>query len=719
MANIPSSMSRAAGLSEALLSEAPKAPKDVAPKAKNSASFAEHLDEPQAKQVLAQAQKQTNGASRSSAQAQAQTQNRPAPTKKPAQSADSKNVNARDDRPIDRNLKKAPKPSAAATPREAQAPVRREEAKASSEAPAQTSKAETQSTKPTKSQLSGMTEKSKDTPAGKVTEEGAVLVLQADDIPTEGQAVLDATAFDAKATEGEPWQDRLEDMLMFMGIPPQTLQQDLPSLAILTGQLQNLAPESIPGTLAESPLLNDMLASADPETVIEQVKPLGLWLDEMGWSPDGLVVKDPEAFQELMNTPVSLKDVMKTFQVDVERVVTEAKILQETIPMDGAAPYIARATRLQAEAPQAALAQEQTQRPIKGAEGEAKNSGISPDLLALINGGVVAGHDQLAHAKPLEGAVKSPETISKSNTLDQLMAAMSLPTAASPDLMPKVALVQENPFQAMEMTTSETFAFTDALPVEAQTLSKGDRQAWLENIQAFQIQAEGPVSASAEKANTFTPEIMLERMSEAALVSLGDSAEGEEKGGDLHSEGETDHSPTTASGGTQKSQNTFELGTSETQKAQPNNPVQKAVFENAQMLVKEGGGAMRIDIGNQETGAIDLAVEVIDGKVEVKISAASAEARQMIAQDLPKLREFLQDQNLNLSKVEVGLSGGSQWTSSDGRNSRQESSSQNEEITALNGRLNQRSSKSYSRISSTQDLQPTAAREGGGIKVRV
>lgn len=714
MANIPSSMSRSTGISEGLLPEAPKVARVVPSQAKPSTNFQKHLEEPPAKAALVQAQKQTNGATRSDASAQ-----KSVPEKKPALTRDSKTTNPKEQRSIDMNPKKAPLATAVSEkyPMGPSAPAPKEDAAQAAE-PALDSKPETmEPTKPVKSQLTGVTEETKETDdndLGRLVEGASVLVVQAEDIPVEGQAILDTSAFDAKATEGESWQNRLEDMLMYMGIAPQTLQKDLPSLAILTGQLENIAPASIPNALADSPLLNNVLASADPEAVIEEVKPLGLWLDEMGWSPDGLVVKDPEAFQELMNTPVSLKDVMKTFKVDVDRVVTEAKVLQATLPLEGAAPYIARASSIQMESDPPA------DRPIKGAERETNNSRIKPELLAILNGRGMASQDPTVAPSLKEVPVKAPESLNQLRSLDQIMTAIGSPILAASDGLPKATLAQENPFQTMELTARETFTFTEATPIDAAPMSKSDRQSWLENIQAFQLQTEGLEPNAPEKSRGFNPEILIERMGQLSLASLGDSPEGRDQGGeDFLSEGGTDASPANASQGTQKSQNTFELGTAETQKAQPTNLVQKAVIENAQMLVKDGGGAIRIDIGNKETGSIDLAVEVKDDKVEVKISAASPEARQLLAQELPKLRELLQNQNLNLSKVEVGLSGGSSWTSSDGQSSRRESSTQSDELAALNGRISRESSKSYSRISSSQANQPSVTREGGGIKVRV
>ncbi|MES2746435.1 MAG: hypothetical protein V4655_13470, partial [Bdellovibrionota bacterium] len=453
--------------------------KEVSAKSKGGSKFEEHLEEPPIKSTLAQAQKQTSGSTRSST-----------PTPRPAsdhksmpdqtQSRESKSAQATKGRSsLDMNERKAPAPK----------PEGEARASKDTKTPEVNAKPQTNTASkpdaPVKSPLTG-TAPTKAT-ENKPATEGAVMVLQEGDIPDDG--TLEAIAYDPKELEGEPWQKRLEDMMMFMGMAPQALQQEIPSLALLTGQLQNIEPESIPTILAESPLLQNVMASADPEAVVEQIKPLGLWLDDIGWSPEGLVIKDPVAFQDLMNTPVSLKDVMKTFEVDVDRVVKEANILKETLPMDGAAPYIARATRMQAESGKPVIDKAaNVQRKVKGAESDNNDS----DILALLGGAAVLQGEVKTLIKGKEGAVKAPETLSKSSasTIDQLIASMAAPVSSAQGLegLPKVALTAENPFQNMTMTASETISF-DENGFDTSPTPRENRQDWLENIQAFQLQS--------------------------------------------------------------------------------------------------------------------------------------------------------------------------------------------------------------------------------------
>jgi hypothetical protein len=90
------------------------------------------------------------------------------------------------------------------------------------------------------------------------------------------------------------------------------------------------------------------------------------------------------------------------------------------------------------------------------------------------------------------------------------------------------------------------------------------------------------------------------------------------------------------------------------------------IFDNSSMLIKEGGGSIRLDLGSKDTGPLDLALDIRDNTVELRIVTHSDQAREALVQELPRLREFLQNQNLNLEKVEIGLSYGSAWSESSG-----------------------------------------------------
>lgn len=724
------------GLGEALSNETVPAPDAPSVQSKGSPKFEDHLAQPEPKAKAAQNQVQAKVAAKPNPQGPTR---RPTDTKSDAKASPANpkaNANlARADQAI-LSQKPQAKSDKPATPAEREPLSNTKEVTASGERADDASKAspEKPPTKAKNAKVAGLGEKAdKDSvQAGTDNDKPSILVIQPEDLPTSEQGSLDEVALDLSNEEGATWEKRLEDMLAFMGIQPANISRELPSLAILTGQLQFVEPESIPTTLAESPMLGNVMASADPSTIIDEVKPLGDWLNDMGWSGDGLIIKDPVAFQDLMNTPVSLKDLMKTFQVDPDRIVAEAKILQETIPMDGAAPYIARATKMQADpslpqlAPKKVAGVDPTVSPAvekMSQEKEARN----PMEAEFLN--VILGNAGL-NPKATNGAdSKAPETqpmpkvdgkAQPLSSIDQMLASLAIPSGnPAMEGMPKAMLTTQNPFQSIEMRSSETFTFDPESGIDdTPIVSRSERRDFMENIQAFNIQSDSSAPQAVDKARAFDPSVLLERLSEVTLTGSGDSngsdAEGDE--GLQHSNDESFTNFNSAPA--QKSSTIFQLETAEPSKVQAPQQLKKEVFDNASMLVKDGGGAMRIDIGNKELGAIDLAVEVKDNKVEIKIVAASPQAREMLATELPKLRESLQNQNLNLSKVEIGLSGGSSWTSSDGRSSQREQSSQREELLGVSG-TGQKSSRSYRQVNNTQNLQPQVIHDGGSIKVRV
>lgn len=87
----------------------------------------------------------------------------------------------------------------------------------------------------------------------------------------------------------------------------------------------------------------------------------------------------------------------------------------------------------------------------------------------------------------------------------------------------------------------------------------------------------------------------------------------------------------------------------------------KEIFDKAEMLVKDGGGSMKIDMNSDELGKLDLAVNVQGDKVDLRIIASSEKVKEILTQDIPKLREALSDQNLHLKNVEISQQSMGGW----------------------------------------------------------
>ncbi len=144
------------------------------------------------------------------------------------------------------------------------------------------------------------------------------------------------------------------------------------------------------------------------------------------------------------------------------------------------------------------------------------------------------------------------------------------------------------------------------------------------------------------------------------------------------------------------------------------------ILDKSSMLIKDGGGSIRLDLGSKEMGSLDLALEIRDQTVELRIVAHSEQAREALVQELPKLRESLQNQNLNLEKVEIGLSYGSSWSQSsgNGQQNREQFFENNSESSSRGPQGIRSTSRSYRQsIASTPEARVPL--HNGLIQVRV
>lgn len=145
------------------------------------------------------------------------------------------------------------------------------------------------------------------------------------------------------------------------------------------------------------------------------------------------------------------------------------------------------------------------------------------------------------------------------------------------------------------------------------------------------------------------------------------------------------------------------------------------IINNAKMMLKDGGGSIRIDLGTQELGSIDLAIEVQENALELKIAAGSEMAKEIIGAELPKLKEALLNQNLDLKSVEIGLKSEQQWSQSFSENGGGQQGFNREEYTEYtdqngNTRVEKRTQYSSRSVNAESGKSPN---HQGQIQVRV
>jgi flagellar hook-length control protein FliK len=69
--------------------------------------------------------------------------------------------------------------------------------------------------------------------------------------------------------------------------------------------------------------------------------------------------------------------------------------------------------------------------------------------------------------------------------------------------------------------------------------------------------------------------------------------------------------------------------------------------------VKSGNYNLRFNVHPRELGAVDIAMEVRDGRLDAQISSTNPITRDLLSESLPRLRDALQAGGLQLSNLEV------------------------------------------------------------------
>lgn len=89
----------------------------------------------------------------------------------------------------------------------------------------------------------------------------------------------------------------------------------------------------------------------------------------------------------------------------------------------------------------------------------------------------------------------------------------------------------------------------------------------------------------------------------------------------------------------------------------PKESVAAKILGQAQMMFKNGGGSMRVDMEAPGIGKVDVAINLINNQLDVRIITATEQARDMISKEVAGLRDGLNQQGISLRGLEVGKAG--------------------------------------------------------------
>ena len=81
------------------------------------------------------------------------------------------------------------------------------------------------------------------------------------------------------------------------------------------------------------------------------------------------------------------------------------------------------------------------------------------------------------------------------------------------------------------------------------------------------------------------------------------------------------------------------------------------IMKKASLMVRDGGGSARIKLDTSDHGHLDLALKMNDKNLDLRILAESDKVRESLMSEIPKMRELLVHQGLNLDTIEIGVAG--------------------------------------------------------------
>jgi flagellar hook-length control protein FliK len=515
----------------------------------------------------------------------------------------------------------------------------------------------------------------------------------------------------------EDWQLLLQQMLA-MGSPELFMQQN-PALALLSGRLEFVEPAQIPAVVAQSPLLQSILSQAQTADILQTAQPLEQNLQMLGLPfPSAANPAGPMAMAEGQSGQplVTLEETLEALGFDTRRIMQEGDLLKSNLGLEGLQSYMQRAERMRSTLglpvewptlPQAPAA-------VSAApKAPAQTQAVDPALIAQLS----RLAPQTESMETVQLWTQNPERngLMPMTVLDDGMAPMFLnPMENSPEgldalalgaaesnpeaglppppsldevplvmnVIPRAPAATQDPFLAMAqrwnadtLQTLRPEDFMNQARMESEAFSSAQPMRSLDELLNSQlIQApdfnNGMDAAALPQDSTSFDWSSLQTALQDPGSMTGDS-QGETSGrnSDPSFMQQDNNSLFTTAQGPASSNKAFSIETA----AAPQSPAPTVspqqlqdIFDKSSMLLKEGGGSIRLDLGSSEMGPLDLALDIKDKTVELRIVTHSDQAREALVQELPKLRESLQNQNLNLEKVEIGLNYSSAWSQSSG-----------------------------------------------------
>ena len=99
--------------------------------------------------------------------------------------------------------------------------------------------------------------------------------------------------------------------------------------------------------------------------------------------------------------------------------------------------------------------------------------------------------------------------------------------------------------------------------------------------------------------------------------------------------------------------NQFSLSQSMPGREMASRAISEALGQRLAANIAAGHYRLTFNVNPKELGAIDVVMEMRDGRLDAQISASNAVTRDLLGDSLPRLREALQQTGINLAQLQV------------------------------------------------------------------
>jgi flagellar hook-length control protein FliK len=515
----------------------------------------------------------------------------------------------------------------------------------------------------------------------------------------------------------------------------------------LTGQLQHIQPQQIPGLVLNNSFIQQAMSSQDLQQFMGQTKPAQTWMNLLHNGPGPQ--PDLSQFGIHPETRMSALDFFNRLGFDAQQIMAEMTQLKANLPLEGLHSYMVRAAALNkpAQNPQASAqsGNEQTSSaasPINGdlaKDPAATTTGMTTTGMTttgmtttgMTTTGMTTSTEQSGKMSPAQAMAPNPQGVYAQkagqdpfqaitgrwdpNSVNQVVGPQGPLTPAGQNQQPGID--QQN-----IMAETQSMTQTTDNPENQPQSFAGPNSGVLGGSGLFK-QTNGK-NSPATKDPTMLPKLQGEPL--PAGLSMNPEGRSRSSSQDEGFSGQRQDQSNASfwanpfqQAGTTRSRDVGQTGFQQQIMSPDLAQARADILQKAQMLVKDGGGSIRIDMGHQDLGKLDLALDLNQQDLELRLVTDSEKARELLSQELPRLKEALQEANINLKSVEIGLRSDNQWSHTDDDGRRHQGQSFHQDEYLEDGPLQVQRSRKFVQHRSIDPARLSQPHANGQIQIRV